>query len=210
MENTENKEKNIVKSGIKLSFLTLLSRILGVIREATKAHFLGTGTYADAFGIAFLIPNLLRRLFAENSISVAFIPTFKGYLEDDPKGKNKQETQQFLNATFTLISFLTTIVVVLGIILTPFIVRIFYKGTDVNGISETAILTRIMFPYLIVISIAALFQGMLNTMNIGLKSNPNMIIGNGYNGYFTGSPSLSNGSFEYNNKIVRNTLPLIY
>lgn len=166
MENTENKEKNIVKSGIKLSFLTLLSRILGVIREATKAHFLGTGTYADAFGIAFLIPNLLRRLFAENSISVAFIPTFKGYLEDDPKGKNKQETQQFLNATFTLISFLTTIVVVLGIILTPFIVRIFYKGTDVNGISETAILTRIMFPYLIVISIAALFQGMLNTMNI--------------------------------------------
>ena len=53
----------------------------------------------------------------------------KGYLEDDPKGKNKQETQQFLNATFTLISFLTTIVVVLGIILTPFIVRIFYKGS---------------------------------------------------------------------------------
>ena len=53
-------------------------------------------------------------------------------------------------------------------------------------------------------------SSMLNTMNIGLKSNPNMIIGNGYNGYFTGSPSLSNGSFEYNNKIVRNTLPLIY
>lgn len=166
METTEKKEKNIVKSGVKLSFLTLLSRILGVIREATKAHFLGTGTYADAFGIAFLIPNLLRRLFAENSISVAFIPTFKGYLEDDPDGNNRQETQQFLNATFTLISFLTAIVVVLGIILTPLIVRIFYKGTDVNGISETAILTRIMFPYLMVISIAALFQGMLNTMNI--------------------------------------------
>ncbi len=53
-------------------------------------------------------------------------------------------------------------------------------------------------------------SSMLNTMNFGLKSNPNMIIGNGYNGYFTGSPSLSNGSFEYNNKIVRNTLPLIY
>lgn len=165
-EKTEKKEKNIVKSGIKLSFLTLLSRILGVIREATKAHFLGTGTYADAFGIAFLIPNLLRRLFAENSISVAFIPTFKAYLEDDPDGTNRKETQQFLNATFTLISFLTTIVVVLGIILTPFIVRIFYKGNDAAGITETAILTRIMFPYLIVISVAALFQGMLNTMNI--------------------------------------------
>lgn len=166
MISSEKKEKKLVKSGIKLSFLTLISRILGVIREATKAHFLGTGTFADAFGIAFLIPNLLRRLFAENSISVAFIPTFKSYLEDDKEGNNKNETQQFLNATFTLISFLTTVVVIIGIILTPYIVRIFYKGNDTAGISETVILTRIMFPYLIVISVAALFQGMLNTMNI--------------------------------------------
>lgn len=163
MNNIEKKDKNIVKSGIKLSFLTLLSRILGVIREATKAHFLGTSALADAFGIAFLIPNLLRRLFAENSISVAFIPTFRGYLEDD---NEKKETQQFINSTFTLITFCTTIVVLIGIFFTPFIVSIFYQNADQAQIAETALLTRIMFPYLIVISIAALFQGLLNTLNI--------------------------------------------
>lgn len=166
MSLTKKKEKNILKSGIKLSFLTLLSRILGLVREATKAHFLGTGIYADAFGVAFLIPNLLRRLFAENSISVAFIPTFKSYIEDDKDGSKKKETQAFLNSTFTLITFLTTIVVAIGIIITPYIVRIFYKGSESTVILETTILTRIMFPYLIVISIAALFQGILNTMNI--------------------------------------------
>nr|WP_318680681.1 murein biosynthesis integral membrane protein MurJ [uncultured Treponema sp.] len=162
MSSVKKKEKNIVKSGIKLSILTLLSRVMGLIREATKGFFLGTGALADAFGVAFLIPNLLRRLFAENSISVAFIPTFRSYLEDGKTKDNRSETQEFLNATFTLISFLTTIVVVLGIILTPFIVMIF----NVTDFNETVILTRIMFPYLLVISIAALFQGILNTMNI--------------------------------------------
>lgn len=163
MNNIEKKDKNIVKSGIKLSFLTLLSRILGVIREATKAHFLGTSALADAFQIAFLIPNLLRRLFAENSISVAFIPTFRGYLEDD---KEKKDTQQFINSTFTLITFCTTVIVIIGIFITPFIVRLFDLDASQAQVSETVILTRIMFPYLIVISIAALFQGLLNTVNI--------------------------------------------
>lgn len=162
MKNVEKKEKNIVKSGIKLSFLTFISRILGLVREATKGYFLGTGSLADAFGVAFLIPNLLRRLFAENSISVAFIPTFRTYLEDGKKQDNKKKTQEFLNSTFTLITFLTSIIVVLGIIFAPYIVKIF----NVQDFNETVLLTRIMFPYLMVISIAALFQGILNTMNI--------------------------------------------
>ena len=72
---------SLVSAGIKLSLLTLASRILGLVREMTKAAFLGTSALADAFGVAFMIPNLFRRLFAENSISVAFIPTFKAMLE---------------------------------------------------------------------------------------------------------------------------------
>ena len=188
----EKKEKNIVKSGIRLSILTFLSRIMGLIREATKGFFLGTGALADAFGVAFLIPNLLRRLFAENSISVAFIPTFRSYLEDGKTSDNKSETQDFLNSTFTLITFLTSIVVVLGIILTPFIVMIF----NVNDFNETILLTRIMFPYLAVISIAALFQGILNTMNIFSPSgftpvlfNLSVIAGTVILSKFTGNPA---------------------
>lgn len=161
----ENKKsKSLLKAAFSLSFFTLLSRILGLVREMTKAAFLGTSKYADAFGIAFMIPNLLRRLFAENSISVAFIPTFKGYLEEGEDSKSS--TKEFLNATLTLISFLTTCVVLIGIAITPFIVKIFLDNSDETLLYETSILTRIMFPYLLVISIAAFFQGILNGVKI--------------------------------------------
>ena len=78
----KKKGSSLIAKGLSLSVLTLFSRILGLVREMTKANFLGTSNLSDAFGIAFMVPNLFRRLFAENSISVAFIPTFKGYLEE--------------------------------------------------------------------------------------------------------------------------------
>lgn len=149
--------KSLVKSGSKLLFLTLSSRVLGLIREMIKAAYLGTSALSDAFSVAFLIPNLLRRLFAENSISVAFIPTFRKHLDS----RSKEETKEFLSATFTLITCLTTLTVILGIALTPLIVPMF--GTTTG---ETILLTRIMFPYLAVISIAAFFQGILNGVKV--------------------------------------------
>ena len=161
-----SKSKSLLSAGLSLSFFTLCSRILGLVREMTKAAFLGTSKYADAFGIAFMIPNLLRRLFAENAISVAFIPTFKGYLEDGESGDGKKTIRDFLSATITLITFLTTCVVLAGIFLTPLIVRIFLDNNDSALLHETTILTRIMFPYLVVISIAAFFQGVLNGVKI--------------------------------------------
>ncbi|MDD5789060.1 MAG: murein biosynthesis integral membrane protein MurJ [Spirochaetia bacterium] len=156
-------------SGLSLSFFTLCSRILGLVREMTKASFLGTSKFADAFGIAFMIPNLLRRLFAENSISVAFIPTFRGYIEGSSSEKNSEnleKTREFLNSTLTLISFCTAVVVVLGIIFSPLIIPIFLDSSDSVLTAETVLLTRIMFPYLFVISIAAFFQGILNGVKI--------------------------------------------
>ena len=163
---SSKKSKSLLSAGLSLSFFTLCSRILGLVREMTKAAFLGTSKYADAFGIAFMIPNLLRRLFAENAISVAFIPTFKGYLEDGESGEGKKTIRDFLSATITLITFLTTCVVLAGILLTPLIVRIFLDNNDSALLHETTILTRIMFPYLVVISIAAFFQGVLNGVKI--------------------------------------------
>ena len=165
-EQSEKKSPSLLTSALSLSFFTLCSRILGLVREMTKAAFLGTSVYADAFGIAFMIPNLFRRLFAENSISVAFIPTFRGYLEGAKSDEGISETKEFLRATFTLISFLTACVVTAGIFLTPWIVPVFYDGEAGEGLSETILLTRIMFPYLFVISIAAFFQGILNGVKI--------------------------------------------
>ncbi len=190
METNETNEKNsktvsgkgrssLVKKGLFLSVLTLFSRILGLVREMTKAHFMGTSTFSDAFGVAFMIPNLFRRLFAENSISVAFIPTFKGYLEDSDSPDGKKTTQEFVSATFTLVSFLTVCFVTVGIIFAPLILRIFYKEADAASMNEAVILTRIMFPYLIIISIAALFQGILNGLKIFSPSGFTPILFNG-------------------------------
>ncbi len=160
------KSSSLLSKGFTLSILTLASRVLGLIREMTKAKFLGTGHLGDAFGIAFQIPNFFRRLFAENSVSVAFIPTFKDYLEDSNTDAAKKRTQEFISATFTLVTFLTVALVSLGMIFAPVILKIFFKDDAAAGGSEAVILTRIMFPYLVVISVAALLQGILNGLKI--------------------------------------------
>ncbi|PIE98273.1 MAG: murein biosynthesis integral membrane protein MurJ [Treponema sp.] len=163
---TETKKKSLLKSGANLSILTLVSRILGLLREMTKSAFMGTGPMADAFAVAFLIPNLLRRLFAENSITVAFIPTLKSYLdvENPDSQENKKTTKEFLSAVFTVVCFLTSIITALGILFAPQIIRLFFK--NVADFELTVLLTRIMFIYLVLISVAAFFQGMLNSVKI--------------------------------------------
>ena len=189
---SEKKSKSIVKSGLVLTLMTFASRIMGLIREMTKASFLGTGLFADSFSVAFMLPNLFRKLFAENAISVAFIPTFKDYLAKEDTLENKKTTQEFLNATLSLVTFLTACVVTLGILLAPFIIPIFCKAPspDVADFAakmeyyllefdETTVLTRIMFSYLFLISVAAFFQGVLNTCGIFAPSGFTPVMFNG-------------------------------
>jgi putative peptidoglycan lipid II flippase len=156
--------RSLLKSGAVLSLLTLASRLLGLLREMTKAALLGTSSLSDAFSVAFMIPNLCRRLFAEGSVAVAFIPTFKDYLlnNDEKTAKGKAAICDFLSCMFTFLTFFVSLAVVIGIIFTPWIIPLFGR-TDFN---ETVFLTRLMFPFLAFISIAALFQGILNSMRI--------------------------------------------
>lgn len=177
--------RSLVAAGLSLSFFTLCSRVIGLVREMTKAAFLGTTGYADAFGIAFMIPNLFRRLFAENSISVAFIPTFRTYLVHADTEEGREAARNFVRATLTLVTFFTAVVVITGMIFTPFIIPFFYSkggGDTVQTaklLSETSLLTRIMFPYLFVISIAAFFQGILNGVKIFSPSGFTPVLFNG-------------------------------
>lgn len=186
------KSKSIVRSGLLLTLMTFASRIMGLIREITKASFLGTGIYADSFSVAFMVPNLFRRLFAENAISAAFIPTFKDYLAKGDSDENKKTTQEFLLSTFTLVTFMTSCVVVIGVLLAPLIMPFFCDKPDPAAFdyaeqlekylldrSETITLTRIMFPYLIFISIAAFFQGVLNTCGVFAPSGFTPVLFNG-------------------------------
>jgi len=149
---------SLLRHGSILSLLTLVSRILGLLREMTKASLLGTSALSDAFSVAFMLPNLFRRLFAEGSVSAAFIPTFKEYLLENDKKKNRE----FLSCIFTFLTFIVTITVMAGILVAPFLIRFF----GMEEFDETVLLTRIMFPFLAFISIAALFQGILNSLHI--------------------------------------------
>lgn len=157
MSDTE-KKPNLLRSGSALSMLTLVSRVLGLLREMTKAALLGTTALSDAFSVAFMIPNLFRRLFAEGSIAVAFIPTLKEYMLED----NREKTREFISCVFTFLTFFVSLAVALGMILCPLIIPIF----SMKAFDETILLTRIMFPFLAFISIAALFQGILNSVHI--------------------------------------------
>ena len=165
MKLQKNKHSSLLKSGSFLSFLTFFSRILGLIREMVKSRVLGTSPLADAFTVSFLIPNLLRRLFAENSMTAAFIPTFKELIEKKGDETQKEkERREFLSSIFTILTFFTTIIVILGILFTPLILHLLFPHLEDRA--SAILLTRIMFPYLIFISIAAFFQGILNGIKV--------------------------------------------
>jgi putative peptidoglycan lipid II flippase len=156
--NSNQTIKSLVRHGSALSLLTLLSSILGLLREMTKASLLGTSALSDAFSVAFMLPNLFRRLFAEGSISVAFIPTYKEYLLKN----DREKTREFLSCMFTFLTFFVTLMVMAGILAAPYLIRLF----GMEEYDETVLLTRIMFPFLGFISLAALFQGVLNSLHI--------------------------------------------
>ena len=124
----------------------------------TKAALLGTSALSDAFSVAFMIPNLFRRLFAEGSIAVAFIPTFKEYLLAD----DRDSIKEFLSCFLTFLTFFVSLTVMAGILICPVIIRFF----GMKEFGETVFLTRLMFPFLAFISLAAFFQGILNSLRI--------------------------------------------
>jgi putative peptidoglycan lipid II flippase len=142
---------------------TLLSRVLGLFRDILQAKFMGTSHSMDAFSMGYLIPNLLRRLTAEGAMTAAFIPVFTQM----KKEKSKEEVWKFANAFFYDMTLIMAVLMVLGLIFAPLIVKIIAPGYgEIPGKWElTAILTRIMFPYIFLISLAALAMAILNSFH---------------------------------------------
>lgn len=145
-----------------VGFFTLLSRILGLVRDMVFARYFGSGPAADAFFVAFRIPNLLRRLFAEGSLTIAFIPVFTEYLNR----KSKEDAFLLARAVLSILSVILTVVTLLGILFAPWIVRILAFGWGGAGTQYdlTILLTRIMFPYIFLVSLVALLTGVLNAL----------------------------------------------
>src|SRR3970040_1114697 len=152
---TEPAPPRLARAAGLISLATMLSRVLGLAREQLFAALLGASRYADAFNVAFRIPNLLRDLFAEGALSQAFVPTFKASLKQDGRASAYQLAQR-VNGTLLLIIGL---VVLLAGIFAPAIVDVMAADFDGEKHNLTITLTRIMLPFLPALSLAAVSMG---------------------------------------------------
>ena len=153
---------NLLSSASIFSFFTIISRILGYLRDILIAIFLGASIFADAFFVAFRLPNTFRRLFAEGTFNAAFIPSYTS-----AKLKDKREGKKFADDVFNLLLLTLLFIVTLAEIFTPFLVYLIAPGfIDDNTKFNLAIeFTRITFPFLLFVSLSSFFSGILNSNN---------------------------------------------
>ena len=153
-------KRRIAKATGIMALATGLSRIAGLVRDMVVAAVFGAGYAADAFFVAFTIPNLLRRFFAEGSLTAAFVPTFAEVHHRD----GIEASREIFRICWTLLLLVLTAVTLLGILASPWVVKLIgYGFVDVPGkLALTDLLNRIMFPYIFFVSLVALLAGVLN------------------------------------------------
>ena len=153
---------NLIASASTFGFFTLISRILGYVRDILIAIFLGTSIFADAFFVAFRLPNTFRRLFAEGAFNAAFIPSYAGAL-----AKSKIEADDFAQNVFSLLFIILLFFVVLAEIFMPQLIFLIAPGfyTDLEKLNLVVDLSRITFPFLFFVCLASFFGAILNSYN---------------------------------------------
>ncbi len=153
--------RSVARATGLLGLLTVVSRLLGLVRDIAQAAFLGTGLAADAFTLAFIIPNILRRLFGESTVSAAFVPSYTETLVKDGQERAGRLSGKVL--TFTWSVLLVTVLV--GMLAAPLLVRVFAPGfSGIPGKQELAAdLLRLLFPYILFVGTAAVCMGILNS-----------------------------------------------
>src|SRR3989454_6104059 len=152
---------SLLKTLATVSSMTFISRILGFIRDVLIARLFGAGVASDAFFVAFRIPNLLRRLFAEGAFSQAFVPLLAEY----KTRRGEAETKQLVDRTATLLALALLVATLLGVALAPVIIYVSAPGFAATPakFDLTVAMLRITFPYILFISLVSLAGGILNT-----------------------------------------------
>ena len=152
---------SLLKSAATISSLTLLSRITGVIRDMLIARYFGSSAATDAFYVAFRLPNMLRRLFAEGAFQQAFVPM----LSDVKANQNAEDVRTFIDRVFSVLACALLITSVVGVLAAPALVWLIAGGLAENAASFDLAteLTRWMFPYIFFMSLVAMSAGVLNT-----------------------------------------------
>ena len=149
---------NLLSSTYVFSFFTLLSRVLGYLRDILIAIFLGASIFADAFFVAFRIPNTFRRLFAEGTFNAAFIPSYIS-----AKSESKAVEKKFSDDVLNLLLLILLSIILVVEIFTPFLVYLIAPGfiEDDFKFRLAVELTRITFPFLLFVSLSSFFSGIL-------------------------------------------------
>ena len=135
---------NLLKSAFTVSGLTLVSRITGLLRDLSMATIFGVSAMTDAFWVAFRIPNMLRRMFAEGAFSQAFVPVLAATREQE----GDAATHALINAVASLLTAVLLLVSVLGVIGAPILVMVLASGLRPEGFDAAVTMTRWMFPYI--------------------------------------------------------------
>ena len=156
-----SENRKIAKAATTIGMGTLLSRILGFLRDMVIAHFFGAGMAADAFFVAFRIPNLWRRLVGEGSLTISFIPVYTEYLNQ----KSEEEIREVTHIAFTIAGVILFILTLLGILFSPILIRVIAPGfiQIPEKFQLTVTLNQIIFPYLFFMGLFALCMGILNS-----------------------------------------------
>ncbi len=148
----------LIKKAFGFSLGTAISRACGLLREMTLAHLFGATMFMDAFRVAFNIPTILRDELAEGSLTPSFLPIYSEHSEQ----KSGEEADRFASIIITNFLFITVIISIIGILLAPYLVKIIAFGFTGERYALALFLTRIIFPFLIFITISAIFMGILN------------------------------------------------
>jgi putative peptidoglycan lipid II flippase len=160
MSKANLEKKKIARAAGILTMATMASRVAGLLRDVVVAAVFGAGMVTDAFFVAFTIPNLLRRFFAEGSLTAAFVPTFTDVLQRE----GAEEARQVVRICWTLLLLVLACVTLVGVLASPWLVKAVGYGFIGNAgkLALTDLLNRLMFPYIFFVSLVALFAGVLN------------------------------------------------
>ena len=180
----ETGSMNLLRNMLTVSSLTMLSRVMGFVRDVLIAQRLGTGLIADAFWVAFRFPNLFRRFFAEGAFNSAFVPLYAKKLE----GEGVEAAREFASEAYSGLTFILTVFSIIAMVFMPWIIiltaagfiipagdhpsfaigeafKLFFAGATTPKYEMAVEFTRICFPFLLFMSLVALFSGILNSVH---------------------------------------------
>ncbi len=158
-ENPDTKQTSVAKSAGIVSIAVMFSRVLGLVREMVFAAVFGAGFLADAFQAAFKISNTLRDLFAEGALSAAFVKVFTDYQVK----KTEEEAWRLASMVLNALAVVLCVVVVIGIFISPYLIKLLAKDFSPEKAALAITLTQIMFPFILLVALAAVAMGVLNT-----------------------------------------------